>query len=177
MKGISNYIILCFLLILVSFNSRGQIISGLDSTREYLISVSRKIMQGAEYCALTTLDSTGQPRVRTMDPFPPDENMEVWFGTNPMSRKVLQINNDPRVTLYYFDKERGGYVLIMGKAFIINDPGLKKLKWKEGWSEFYPDQDESYALIRVIPEVMEILSPEDNILGDTETWKPPEVRF
>jgi len=123
------------------------------------------------------LDENGQPRVRAMDPFPPDDNMEVWFGTNPHSRKVAQIRNDPRVSLYYFDKDGSSYVIIYGKAKLIDDPQLKREKWKTEWEDFYPNRDKGYLLIQVIPETMELLSTRHNKFGDPKTWKPPVVNF
>lgn len=82
--------------------------------REQLIAAAREIMSTAHYCALITLDSSGHPHARTLDPFPPDENMVVWLGTNPRSRKVTETRRHPHVTLYYFDREGQAYVTIRG---------------------------------------------------------------
>ena len=64
-------------------------------SRAELIATAREIMTAARYCALITLDSSGRPQARTVDPFPPDENMVVWLGTNPRSRKVAEIRRNP----------------------------------------------------------------------------------
>ena len=63
---------------------------------DILLSVAREYMQTVRYCALITVDSNGQPHVRAMDPFLPDENMVVYLGTNPKSRKVQEIRNNHR---------------------------------------------------------------------------------
>ena len=86
-----------------------------------LINAAKEIMQSAKTCALITVDDEGRPRVRTMDPFSPEENLTVWFGTNASSRKVDQIKNDNRVTLYYLDKDNTGYVMIHGIASIVKE--------------------------------------------------------
>jgi len=172
-----NYIFFISLLNAISYNSMGQTVAVQDSARERLISVSKEIMLLAGNCALITLDETGQPRARTMDPFLPDENMEVWFGTNSNSRKVEQIRKDPRVTLYYFDKEGSSYVIIYGNAKLVDDPKLKETKWKEEWKDFYPDRLNGYLLIQVIPETLEVLSTRHNVFGDPMTWQPPIVKF
>ena len=91
-----------------------------DSTKMKLTRAAREIMTASKTCALITLDSEGRPRVRAMDPFPPDSNFTVWFGTNPNSRKVEQIKNDPRVTLYYLDSDSSGYVIAASSAELIN---------------------------------------------------------
>ena len=148
-----------------------------EISRDSLLTVSREIIRNAGNCALITSDESGQPRVRTMDPFPPEKNMEVWLGTNSLSRKVDQIKNDPRVSLYYFDKENAAYVIIYGKAILIDDPQIKETKWKKEWEAFYPDNERNYLLIQVVPETMEVLSPMHGVNNDPVTWKPPIVEF
>lgn len=59
--------------------------------RGKLIAAAREIMQAQTYCALITIGENGRPQVRTMNPFPPDENLVVWFATNTNSRKVQEI--------------------------------------------------------------------------------------
>jgi len=145
--------------------------------RDTLLSVAREYIQAVRYCALITVDSTGQPHVRTMDPFLPDENMVVWLGTNRNSRKVQEIRNNPRVTLYYSDDKGAGYVAIMGTAYLVDDAKEKAVWWKEEWGEFYPDREDSYLLIKVIPEKLEIINYKHGIIADTETWRTPSVEF
>jgi len=93
--------------------------------------IAREIIDAAGCCALITLDDEGQPRARTMDPFSPKDDFTIWFGTNTKSRKVKQIKNEPRVTLYYFDKPSSSYVTIHGKAIIIDDAKEKMKYWKK----------------------------------------------
>ncbi len=145
--------------------------------RDVLLSVAREYMQTVRYCALITIDSNGQPHVRAMDPFFPDENMVVYLGTNPKSRKVQEIRNNPMVTLYYSDNIGEGYVAIIGTANLVDDPKVKAIWWKKEWDEFYKDQKESYLLIKVVPERVEIVNYKHNIISDTETWRVPSVEF
>ena len=146
-------------------------------SREALIRAAREIMAEARYCALITLDAAGRPQARTLDPFLPDENMVVWLGTNPTSRKVGEIRRNPRVTLYYFDREGQGYVTISGIARLVNDPKQKSKWWKDEWKVFYPDRARGYLLIAVTPEKLEVISEKRGISGDPKNWKPPAVEF
>ena len=146
-------------------------------SRNELIAVARETVSVARYCALITLDSAGRPQARTVDPFPPDANMEVWIGTNPRSSKVAEIRRNPRVTLYYFDREAQAYVSIYGIARLVNDPAEKAKRWKEEWKDFYPDRDGDYLLIAVRPEKLELVNVKKDIVGDPQTWKPPTVDF
>lgn len=65
---------------------------------------------------LITFDESGNTRVRVMDPFLPDEDWSVWLGTDRSTRKVRDIERDPRVTIYYYSSELVGYVSIYGTA-------------------------------------------------------------
>lgn len=153
------------------------IVQSQEASREKLIAAARETMAAARYCALITLDSSGRPQARTLDPFPPDENMVVWLGTNPRSRKVAAIRRNPRVVLYYFDREAQAYVSITGVARLVNDPKAKLKWWKDEWKSFYPDRAKDYMLISVTPEKLEVVSVKRGIVGDPHSWKPPSVRF
>lgn len=148
-----------------------------NNTNGKIIKAAKEMMQDTNTCALITIDIEGRPRVRTMDPFPPEKDFTVWFGTNIHSRKVGQIKKNNRVTLYYLDKDATGYVTIHGTAEIVNDSSSKEKYWKEAWKNFYPVYPEGYALIKVTPLWMEVISETRGILGDDKTWQPQKITF
>lgn len=170
-----TFLLLCIASFALSI--RGQIKPPPSLDREKLISTAREIMQTARYCALITLDATGRPHARAMDPFAPDERMIVWLGTNSQSRKVAEIQRHPRVTLYYFDRERQAYVTISGLARIVADTKEKAKHWKDEWKDFYPDRERTYLLIAVTPEKLEVIDQKKGIIGNSVTWTPPAVKF
>jgi general stress protein 26 len=135
-------------------------------SKDTLIEAAKEIIASATTCALITIEGN-HPIVRVMDPFPPESDFTVWFGTNPKSRKVNQIKNNPNVTLYYLEKDASGYVVIHGIAELVNDQQEKEKHWKKEWKAFYPDKNESYLLIKVTPKSMEVISYKHAILGDT----------
>ena len=178
MKRINNSICL-ILTILLAIPSLGfsQNSENSDSVNNKLINAAREIMSSAETCALITLDHEGRPRVRAMDPFLPESDFTVWFGTNIKSRKVEQIKKDPRVTLYYLEKDGSGYVMVHGIAQIVNNQKEKDKRWKVEWEAFYPNKSEDYLLIKVSPEWMEVISYARGVAGDPITWEAPRVIF
>jgi len=165
------------ILLLISINSFSQNVNQKDSARNKLMNAAREIMTTSGTCGLITQDIEGRSRVRVMDPFLPESDFTVWFATNPKSRKVDHIKNDPRVTLYYFDPNAFAYVMIHGIAQLVNDPKEKEERWKDAWKLFYPEKPEGYLLIKVSPEWMEVISYSHSIVGDPSTWKPPIVFF
>jgi general stress protein 26 len=146
-------------------------------SKDQLLAEAREIMTTTRYCALITVDRSGRAQARTMDAFAPDEKMVVWFGTNPLSRKVAEIRRHPRVTLYYFDRENQAYVTIHGTARLVNDPDEKARHWKDDWKAFYPDREKDYLLIEVRPVKLEVVNTKKGIVGDPRNWNPPTVVF
>lgn len=139
--------------------------------------IAKEIIANSGTCTLISLDSSGHPRARVMDPFPVEDDFVVWFGTNPMSRKVTEISNDSRVVVHYYDKRLSAYVSVYGNAEIITSENLLKKYWKSSWKEFYPNYPKGYALVKVVPEHIELLSESHGILGDSITWQPAFVDF
>lgn len=144
--------------------------------RETILEAAREIIASVRYCALVTLDASGRPHVRTMDAFEPEAGMVVWMGTNAATRKVEEIRNDARVTLFYADGDNG-YVAITGEATIVDDPEETALRWKEEWEPFYVNRDRDYILISVKPASMEVVSYRHGLVGGTDDWAAPTVIF
>jgi general stress protein 26 len=145
--------------------------------RDTLITAAKEIIAATRYCALITLDKSGDPQVRTMDPFSPEEDMVVWMGTNSKTRKVKEISADSRVALYYEGLNGAGYVVVRGHAYLVDDPEKKLKYWKKEWDRFYSDQKAEYILIKVIPDKLEILDYKHDIIGDSKTWEVPYLEF
>ena len=178
MKSLTKTLITATLSIaFLTFNSFGQNISPNDSLDIKIKNAARDIIASANTCALITLDENNIPMVRTMDPFQPESDFTIWFGTNSKSRKVIQLKNNPTVTLYYPEKNNSGYVVLHGEAKLIDDPKEKENHWKPQWKAFYPDKSEGYLLIKVVPKWMEVLNIPQGIMGDPVTWEIPTVYF
>ena len=150
--------------------------------RQAVLSAARRIMLAVRYCAVISSGESRWPQARTVDPFPPDEadeRMRVWFATNPSSRKVAQIRRQPRVTLHYFDAHapEQGYATLLGRARLVNDKAEKARRWKEGWEAYWPDRGDSYLLVEVTPERIEVFSPKHGVAADPVTWQPAAVEM
>lgn len=145
--------------------------------RNAAITAAREIMSSQKYCALITSDSSGQPQVRTMNPFPPDADMTVWFATNSLCRKAQEIREHPQVSLYYADHdEASGYVVLTGKAILVDDMSEKLKRKRDYWEQAFPDWN-YLMLIKVVPEKLEVLNYKHSLLGDTVTWRIPSIEF
>jgi general stress protein 26 len=143
--------------------------------RAALIAAAREIMLAQTYCALITVDESGRPQVRTMNPFPPEDDMTVWIATNINTRKVQHIRRDPRVCLYYADHSKAtGYVAITGRAVLVDDMGEILKRKRAYWDQAFPGL-KNIVLIKVIPERIDVLNYGQGVLADPVTWRTPTV--
>ena len=140
-----------------------------------LLAAAREIMAAQTYCALVTLDESGRPQVRTMNPFPPDEDMVVWMATNTQSRKVAQIKRDSRVALYYANHGTAiGSVVITGKAELVDDMAEILKRKRAYWDQAFPGL-RNLTLIRVVPEKVDVINYKAGVNNDPTTFAAPSV--
>ncbi|MGE5125769.1 MAG: pyridoxamine 5'-phosphate oxidase family protein [Betaproteobacteria bacterium] len=143
--------------------------------RAKVLAAAREIMQAQTYCALITIDETGRPQVRTMNPFPPEEDMTVWFATNTRSRKVREMQRDARVSLYYADHARAtGYVALRGRAELVDDMREVLKRKRAYWDSAFPGL-KNIVLIKVVPERIEVLNYKAGFVNDPVTWQTPAL--
>jgi general stress protein 26 len=145
--------------------------------RESVLAAAREIMSLQKYCALITVDAAGQPHARTMNPFPPEADMSVWMATNSRCRKVREIQDCARVTLYYADHDHAsGYVVLTGRAVLVDDVSEKLKRKRDYWEGAFPDW-KYLLLIKVIPEKLEVLNYARSMLNDEITWQTPAIEL
>jgi general stress protein 26 len=171
----SLFIIFSFLILQLQLFAQD---SNSGNNRDTIIAAAREIINKQQYCALITIDSSGLPNVRTMNPYPQEGDMIVWFATKRESRKALEIMKNPNVCVYFADhKNPTGYVAINGKAEVIDDKDLLVKKKREYWLQSVPDWKEVLVLIKIVPEKLEIVNYKYKLYGDPVTWKSPTVDF
>ena len=150
-----------------------------------LVDSARSLMLADSNVALVTVDSAGQPRVRTVRAFidPPDSarlesGITVWVMTRFSTRKVDQIRRHPQVTLYFNHDDRQSYASIMGVATVHTDPehpGAKRHYDEEYKQFFWPDFPRDFVMLEIRPRWIEYLGPGHS--NDPTTWRPQAVVF
>lgn len=144
-------------------------------SKDTILVAAREIISETTYCGLVTIDSTGQPQIRTMNPFPQNEELITWFATSRSSRKVKEIRNNPRVCVYYANHiDAKGYVNITGKAEVIDDKELLK-KMKRDYWQGIPNWQDIFVLIKIVPETIEVINYKHGLNNDPATFKAPST--
>ena len=165
------------LLLILGADLISQVKTGERHHPDSLVAAAREIMGLQKYCALITVDSTGLPRIRTMNPFPPDSGMNVWMATHSRSRKADDIRRDQRVSLYYADHAQArGYVAILGRAILVDDMQEKLRLKREYWTQAFPDW-KYLLLIKVVPERIEVVNYKRGIVSTGDSWTVPSVEL
>lgn len=125
---------------------------------ENLLDICRTTMQSAKFCAVIT-QNQDRLNARILQPFDPEMNWTIWFGTHPDSRKISDLRTNPNMTAIYYDNQDIGYVTLMGKAEVVDDPDLRETYWNDNWRSYFPKgPKEEYILIKFIPDQIELLS-------------------
>ncbi len=145
--------------------------------RARLIAAARQIMGAQKYCAFITVDAQGLPQVRTINPFPPEEDMTVWFATGSQTRKVAELKANPHVAVYYADHQNGtGYVQLSGRAVLVSDKAEIDRRRRAYWTQSFPG-DKNLVLVKVIPERLDVINYAAGVNGDRVTWRSPSIEL
>jgi len=163
---------------LLLFAISGSIVAGQKAvSRDTIILAAREIISETSYCGLVTVDSTGQPQTRTMNPFPLKDDLTIWFATSRSSRKVRELRNNPKVSVYFANHNVAkGYVNITGNAEVIDDKALLSSMKRDYWNGI-PGWQDIFVLIRIVPKNIEVINYKHGLNNDPVTFKAPVAEF
>ena len=126
-------------------------------------SDKKKIVDIMKECCLFAFLATSdgdQPQVRPVSPMVEDD-LSIWVATFASSRKVKQINQNPKICLSFVQHPSGDKsAIIFGKAEVIGDMVQKKRVWNLApydISQHFPEGPESkeFCLLRINPRKIE----------------------
>jgi general stress protein 26/nucleoside-triphosphatase THEP1 len=108
------------------------------------------IAEDIPFPLLVTIDADGFPESRPMSLVDRDGST-LWFATSRASRKVLEIEANPVVTVLFVDSERFNYASLCGRASVVVDPEREASLWRDEWRDDWPEgpSDPDYVLLRV----------------------------
>jgi general stress protein 26 len=171
--------VLFVLAVLVSASgSFYSILNGQPSVnRDTIQLAAHEIINETTYCGLVTMDSTGQPQIRTMNPFPVKDDFVIWFATSRTSRKVREIKNNPKVCVYFANHVNAkGYVNINGSASVIDNKELLIQMKRDYWNGI-PGWQDKFVLIKILPKSIEVINYKHGLNNDPNSFKAPTISF
>ncbi|HOO75331.1 MAG TPA: pyridoxamine 5'-phosphate oxidase family protein [Tepiditoga sp.] len=100
---------------------------------------------------ISSVDSEGFPNTKAMlKPRKREGIKTIFFTTNTSSMRVKQFTENPKASLYFYDKRFIRGVMLKGTVEILQDEESKKMIWLEGDEKYYPlgVSDPDYCVIK-----------------------------
>ena len=143
-------------------------------TLDSIMQVIHHTINKAEYCFLITHDLRAGANARQMQPFGPDEEMNIWFGSGTASRKIREIEKYEKVTLAYGYHEESAYVTLKGIATRVDNDEIKRKYWRSSFLDFWPDgaPSENYTVVKFVPNYIEAINFKQKLAPEPYGLKP-----
>ncbi|EKX33111.1 hypothetical protein GUITHDRAFT_148170 [Guillardia theta CCMP2712] len=118
-----------------------------DNTRR---KVAVQVIKNVNACVFCTNSAEGAPRCR-----------------------VLELQQDSRASMTYFDPENAAYVFLAGRVQVVGKETLNPdiINPNFMFSGFKPPG--KMASMQFVPLQVEVISPLDGMTGDKKSWIPP----
>lgn len=98
-----------------------------------------RLMDGADLALISSIDAEGYPNSKAMLPPRKREGIEkIYFSTNTSSIRIQQFRENPKGSVYFFDKVSFLGVMLIGLVKIMEDLATKEMIWRTGDHLYYP---------------------------------------
>ena len=98
-----------------------------------------------------SVDGEGFPNMKAMLPPRKREGIsEFYFTTNTSSMRVKQYLENPKASIYFYDKRFYRGVMLKGTMEVLTDSKSKEEIWREGDEIYYPlgVADSDYCVLK-----------------------------
>lgn len=123
---------------------------------------AREIIDSCSVFVLSTVDARNRPRSRFMGAKLIQPGMVIYMETFADSRKVKQIQKNPRTQLLFATDDYSEVVALEGKASMDRSIEVRKRIWKKNPASadyFTGYDDPALGLIKFKPEKLEYIGP------------------
>jgi general stress protein 26 len=101
------------------------------------------------------------PHVRLVQHLAVTDDLTVWIGTSPRSRKAADIaaNPDSRVAYAVEDRAAFAYLSVSATVSVVDDERERAAKWEDGLAAFFPagPLGDDFVLLRLDPLRLELM--------------------
>ncbi|WP_268761188.1 pyridoxamine 5'-phosphate oxidase family protein [Frankia sp. AvcI1] len=120
------------------------------------------MLRSNAYGFLATLGSHGvAPHVRLVQHLAVTDDLVVWIGTSPRSRKVADIAANPDIQVIYAVEDRAAfaYLSVAATVSVVDDERERAAKWEDGLAAFFPagPLGDDFVLLRLDPLRLELM--------------------
>lgn len=123
-----------------------------------VIDAAHDLVRSRRYCIVVTTNEAGRPTARTVQPWRPDGDWVIRFGTDAGSRKVAEIGHTGHCLLVYADEQRNRTVSIDCRAEIVTELRQRRRWFMPTWTAFWPSGADApgFVVVECHPETMEL---------------------
>lgn len=99
-----------------------------------------------------SVDAEGFPNMKAMLPPRKIDGNDLYFTTNTSSQRAAQYRQNPKASVYFFEKGRFGYegVMLTGVMQVLEDDETKREIWRDGDTMYYKQgvTDPDYCVLK-----------------------------
>ena len=113
------------------------------------------IIDKSSISMIGSVDGEGFPNMKAMlTPRKRNGIKEIYFSTNTSSMRVKQYLENPKASIYFFDKRFFRGVMLKGKMEVLTDSKSKTEIWREGDEIYYSKgvTDPDYCVLKFTTE-------------------------
>ncbi len=113
------------------------------------IEAGKELIQNSRICFLGTNHTDGYPRLKAMLNTKHEGIEKIWLLTNTGSKRVAQLRDDTKASIYFVDETRFMGLLLVGDITLRFDREAREMMWKPGYTMYYPQgiDDPDYAVL------------------------------
>lgn len=117
-------------------------------TREQII----EFINRQKVAFVASVDENGFPNMKAMYAPRKIEDNSFYFSTNTSSMRVQQFLNNPKASIYFYNKGRFKYegVMLIGTMEVLHDEEIKREIWQIGDTMYYKQgvTDPDYCVLK-----------------------------
>jgi general stress protein 26 len=112
------------------------------------------LVDAAQIAMLGTNGDDGYPNIKAMIKMEYEGLKTIWFSTNTSSKRIGQLERDPKACVYFVDFENWKGLMLVGAVEILQDSQARERLWREGYERYYPlgVTDPDYSVLRFTAE-------------------------
>jgi general stress protein 26 len=111
------------------------------------------MVKAGHSCFFCTLSLSSQLHARPMTVTEVEDGGVLWFFTEVDSLKNIELERDPRVTLFFKEGDNSGHLKLDGTATLVTDPATIHRLWSPKLRAWFTEgeNDPRIGLLRVDP--------------------------
>lgn len=147
-------------------------------TPDVLLARACEILRSRPYVFLCTSAGAGVVNARQVQPLRGDDDLDLWVGTSPRSRKVAEVRDTGLATVAVDDPRAFATVTMRCEATVVSDLPERLARWDEELRAFFPagPEGDDFVLVHLVPTRIELIDFVNAITPDPYGLVPAVIQ-